>query len=110
MEAGKLRHRLVIEAPQVSQDTDGGQLITWEPQGKPIWGSIEPLRNSEQLIAAQVGARQTHRLTLRYVVLPTEYRLALEGTTRIFEPTGVRNIEERDRMLEVLAVENVREG
>lgn len=108
LEAGKLRHQLQIEAPEVTQSEDGGQALRWEPQGVPVWGRIEPLRDSEKLIAAQIGERRTHRLTLRYVELPSTYRLVLVGTTRLFEPIGVRNLDERNRTIEVLAIENVR--
>ena len=107
MQAGKLRKRLHIQIPTVTQDTDGGQIVTFATV-ETVWGEVKPLRMTEKLLAAQVAARETHLITLRYQTpLPPTYQLALKGTTRVFEPTGVVNVDERDRALQVTAIEKV---
>jgi len=104
MQAGKLRHRLVIEAPTITTDLDGGQVVTMRPVGTPVWGAITPVRMTEAVVAGQVAARGTHRITLRWGgVLPPSYQLR-EGT-RVFEITESQNMDERDRQLNILAIE-----
>lgn len=108
MRAGQLRHRLIVERPVVTEAPDGSQVVTYAPAYEdPVWGRIEPLRMTEQLIAAQVDARMTHRITLRYLPLPPTYRLREQGTGRIFEPTGIKNMDERNRELQIMAIEQV---
>lgn len=103
MQAGKLRHRLTIEQPVVTRDLDGGQLVTMRPV-RTVWASVVPVRMTEAMVAGQVAARGTHKITLRYVeTLPPSYQLRMGA--RIFEITEVQNCDERNRQLDILAIE-----
>ena len=107
MQAGTLRHRLTIQEPVLNTDADGGQHTDWQAV-RTVWGRVEPLRMAESIIAEQVTARASHRITLRYqaTLLPS-VRLVMEDTGRVFEVVSIRNIEERNRQIEVLALEKV---
>lgn len=107
MQAGKLRHVVYIEQPIVTEAEDGGQVVTYVPVSpRPVWARIEPVRMTETLLAAQVQPRETHRITLRYTTpFPPTYRLREKGTGRVFEPTSLKNRDERNREWEVLAIE-----
>lgn len=107
MQAGKLRQRLHVQVPRLVTDEDGGNQSAFTTT-QTVWGRVEPLRMSEQLIAQQTQARMTCRITLRYQApFPPTYRLVMKGTTRAFEPAGVLNIDERNRELQLMAIETV---
>lgn len=50
MFAGELRHYVTIQTPIVTQDTAGGQVLTWTPTAY-VWAAIEPLKGKEFLEA-----------------------------------------------------------
>ena len=67
MNAGKLRHRVIILAPVASRDTYGENLHTWTPV-LTVWASIQQLRG---VLLALAQARTstaiaTHCITVRY--------------------------------------------
>ncbi len=105
MQAGRLRHRLEIQAPTEVQDDIGGVRFDYRPL-TTVWGSVEPLRTRELLEAQKMEARISHRITLRYVRhFNYQWRIRLLETTRLFDLFPARNIDERNRTLEVLAME-----
>jgi SPP1 family predicted phage head-tail adaptor len=97
---------VTLQAVQLQTDPDGGAYPAWNDVAT-VWGRVEPLRISETLIAAQVAARVTHRITLRYRgdVQP-DWQCVLE-TGQVYEVTGVRNLDTRNRTVELLAIEKV---
>jgi SPP1 family predicted phage head-tail adaptor len=107
MQAGRLRYRLEVQRPVESRDDQGGVVQSWSTV-HTVWGDLEPLRAKELLEAAKIEARLSHRLTLRhYPGLAPTWRLRLAGTTRVFQPYQVRDVHERRRLTEVLAMEIV---
>lgn len=106
MQAGHLRHRLTIQTPVVNTDADGGQHVDWLVEAT-VWGRVEPLKMSESVIAAQVAARASHRITLRYRGDLAPTAMLVMETGKVFEVTSIRNLDERNRTLEVLALEKV---
>jgi SPP1 family predicted phage head-tail adaptor len=105
LSAGALRNPIEIQAPVVTQDRDGGQRITWAMIHRG-WARVAPTREAERLIAAQVGSRETHRITLRWFgPLPPTYRILRLEDGRVLEPISVRDIEERHEYYEITALE-----
>ncbi len=105
MQAGRLRHRLEIQTATEVRDDIGGVRFDWLPL-RTVWGSVEPLRAKELFEAQKIEGRLSHRVTLRdYPSFSQQWRLRLVPTTRIFQVHSTRDIEERGRMLEVLAME-----
>jgi SPP1 family predicted phage head-tail adaptor len=104
MEAGKLRHRLSIFTPTESADGRGGFTRTWTDSDEKAWCSIEPMSSAETFFAGQVRAGLTHKITTRYTATITPDAQLRLGTRR-FEVAGVRNVEERNRKLELVCKE-----
>lgn len=107
--AGALRHRLVIQVEQPVSDGGGGQGA--DPWANPVtlatlWGAVEPLRGSERLRAMQIQDSLTHRVTLRYRAGITTSMRVVFGT-RVFNIRAVINVGERNRVLELLCEEGV---
>ena len=77
MQAGKLRHRVQIQAPTDVRDDHGGNTRTWTTIAT-VWGSVEPLSGRELFEAQQVHARAAVRIRVRhYEGLTTKHRLVL---------------------------------
>jgi SPP1 family predicted phage head-tail adaptor len=111
MRAGLLRKVLIIEAFDLQALNDGSQEVTFEPYtvaGKvqEVFARVEPLRADEFVIAEQDTSRTWVRITLRYRSnLPPTYQLRDKYADRVFEITGVLNLDERNHILQVLATE-----
>ncbi len=105
MQSGKLRHQIQIHVKTETRGASGGVIKTPARIGK-VWASIAPLRTSETFAAQAVQSTVTHRITIRHFEgLTTDHRIVFG--TRNFEINSVRNIDERNRMMEVMAVEKV---
>ena len=104
MQAGKLRHRLQIQAPRQVVAEDGGVSDEWQNVVE-VWGEVSPLTMREKERAAAIDARLTHRVTVRGRALPPTYRLKFG--TRVLQPSSVLDLDERGIQLDILAIEVV---
>lgn len=86
MQAGKLRHRCIIERPTEQQDPNSGAMIEgWEEVGK-AWMAIEPL-SARAFIAAQAAQSEvTGQLVMRY-------REGIDSSMRVRKASTIYNIE-----------------
>jgi SPP1 family predicted phage head-tail adaptor len=101
---GKLRHRLVLEAPVEADDAAGGVVRSYEPVAT-VWAAIAPVTLTEQIAADALGARLTHRIVVRAgLALTTRHRFTLGG--RVFRIAAIRDPDERDRFREISAEEH----
>ena len=103
---GPLRHRLIIESANPSDDGHGGQTDPWASPVTvaTVWGRIAPLRGRERLRAGQLDARHSHRITIRYRDDVTAAQRIRSGT-RIFNIRAVTDRDERGRWLDLLCEE-----
>jgi len=62
---GDLRHRLVIEAGQRSDDGGGGALVNWVTVAT-VWGAVIPLAGREAVSAERLAGQVSHRIVVRY--------------------------------------------
>lgn len=88
MRSGELRHPIVIQSAERSQDPDTGEITeTWvDIQYRPIWARWEWL-SVRDFMAAQAGQSQiTARVTIRY-------RDGLNHKMRILYRGKIYNIE-----------------
>ena len=97
MRAGRLRHRVAIQAVTATTAGATGQPVpTWTTLGT-VWAAIEPLKGQERLDAAGVQAKLSHRVIMRHNAYPgltSAHRLKFKG--RIFEIVGPPvNVAER---------------
>ena len=91
LKAGKLRHRITIQAPNFAKDGNGQNIPTWAPIASTptVWAAIEPVSSNEEFTSQEVEATATHKITLRYRGdLSATYRFSFAdpgtGKTRIF--------------------------
>lgn len=106
LDIGRLRHRIELLRYEVYQDPRSGAIKEdWVPVAKR-WATVEPVRGQERWAAQQVQAEVTHRIYMRYMpgVTP-DMKIRFRG--REFDIYFVRNIDERNEMLEILATERV---
>lgn len=64
MQAGRLRHRVVLQSKSVARDSYGDEIVTWT-DGDTVWASIEPLRGREYTEMRQEHADVTTRIRMR---------------------------------------------
>lgn len=99
MRAGQLRHLITIEDATESQDEYGEPDLTWSMY-TTAWAKVEPLSSRETVEARSVYQERTHRITMRHQDgITPNMRVNWDG--RLFDIEGVRNVEERNRMLEL---------
>ena len=102
---GKLRHRLVLEAPAEADDGAGGVVRSYN-EIATVWAAIVPVALSEQIAAEALGARLTHRIVIRAGVdVTTRHRFKLGN--RVFRIVAVRDPDESGRFREIQAEERV---
>lgn len=91
LKAGRLRHRLRIEAPTRTQNaTTGSTTTTWTTVAEHIAAAIEPLSANALIQAQAVKSKVTVRLVIRYRAgLTADMRFIDEATGVIYTPAGI---------------------
>ncbi len=101
--ASRLRRRVRIETPVEVSDGMGGTVRNWQLLAE-AWAEISPLRGREALAQFQLESQISHRIVLRWRAnLDASMRVVHGG--RVFNIRAVLNVDEADRVLEVLADE-----
>lgn len=102
-QAGALRHRIELQQATESRDAIGGVNRTWATTAT-VWGQVTPMTSREVVANAQVVGRITHFIKIRqYATLKTTWRVKYGG--RIFNISGIRNIDERGKVMVIDAIE-----
>lgn len=104
IDPGRLKTRLVLEAPVETPDGQGGVVRSHEIVAT-VWASLEPLRSSAGVVAGADSAQITHRIVIRATV-PLSLRHRFRFGERIFTIAGIRDGAER-RYHEIDAVERI---
>jgi SPP1 family predicted phage head-tail adaptor len=106
MQAGQLRHRIAIEAPQIVRNAYGEEVPTWVPVFT-AWALREDLSGKEWHAAGVAAAAETvSRYTLRFQPgITTKHRIR-EGA-RIFNITAVLDSDGKGRTLTIITREVV---
>ena len=100
-----LRHRIVIQDVEQLSDGHGGYNETWVTFAT-VWAKVVPVSAQEKWRAENLDHEVTHRITIRYLAnITSSMRISFDG--RIFHVKGFRNLEERDRYIEIVAKEGV---
>ena len=108
MQAGRLRHSVIVQSPGGTRDAVGDVIDSWTSVAT-VWASVEPLSGREALIAAQLHASTTHKITIRWdtslAALAATWRI-LWGA-RVFDIVEPRNPDERNRTWELICIEGL---
>ena len=77
---GDLRHRVTVQRPIETQDSEQETVEKWETIGT-YWASIKPLRGREFWQAQQANSLISHRVYMRarLVEIKPNYRLLFRG-------------------------------
>lgn len=97
LDPGRLRHRLMLEAPVAAADGLGGHLVTWV-EIATVDALVEPRSESSRFGADQTREETTHRVTLRHrpdVASGSRFRFG----ARILEIVTVHDPDESGRYL-----------
>lgn len=111
----RLRHKLTLQQEAATPDGSGGYVKTWQNIAD-LWAELIPITNAssklsnsagkETLAAGQVQSELSHKLLLRYRSdITAAMRLVFEE--RIFNIRFVANVNEEDRVLELLVQEGI---
>lgn len=107
---GKMRHRLIDVANSSTQETTLGSWNQTETVKPTRWASIEPLSGAERLNAGQLIPEATVIVRMRYntsVAVSAVLRRVAGNSKpqRDFEVLSLANVDERDKILELLCKE-----
>ncbi len=103
--AGTLRHSIRVQSLVETVDAGGGRTRAWVDYFL-THAAITPMSGRELRAGGQMQAPMTHRLTLRWAPGLTAKMRVLFGT-RVFNVRAVRNLDERNRWVELLCEEGV---
>ena len=88
MQAGKLRHRVVIQEPVNNQNTETGSIESSWQDVATIWADVYPLSAREFISAQSEQGEITTRITIRFRRnISNKNRILYEG--KIFNIEGV---------------------
>jgi SPP1 family predicted phage head-tail adaptor len=100
---GRLKDRLVLEAPVETPDGAGGVSRSYT-SAATVWAALIPLSARGEVAAASLGAAVTHRIVIRRgpdVTVRHRFRLG----ARIFRVVAVRDEDSDRRFLTIHAEE-----
>jgi len=109
--AGKLRHRLLLDEPIATQDDTGSEVINWSAFGT-VWASVEPLRGREQLIANQALAPLDTRIRIRWSPAVNMITAKWRGTHQgiIYNFKSISQTDMGHREIEIMAQSGLNDG
>lgn len=88
MQAGKLRHRITLQANAAVQDPATGYMVPGWIEVAQVWAAIEPLSAREFIAAQAVQSDVTTRIVIRHRAGVSPAMRILHGD-RIYNITGV---------------------
>lgn len=105
MRVGKLRHKGEIQSCTETPDSFGEPTKGWVKL-YDVWCDIKPLNGTEKYVSAEKHATSTHQVIIRYSSgISPKMRLVSRGRT--FEIKSAFNVNEKDRMMQLIVEEQV---
>lgn len=86
MQAGKLRHRVTIQAPGMTQDPNTGEMLEGWTDVATCWASVEPLSGRDFIAAKAQQSEISARIVIRY-------REGIDSTMRVLHRGRTYSIE-----------------
>ena len=105
IQPGELNRQVVVEQRSTTRGTMGEEIDSWTTY-KKVWCKVLPGRGQEAAIARRETGRLETKFWCRYFAgLHQKMRLNMGG--RYFNILSIANLDERNRFLEVTAVETI---
>jgi SPP1 family predicted phage head-tail adaptor len=110
---GTLRHRMLFQQVSSTQDAYGQPLTSWTDVAT-VWAEILPLSGRELVNAQAVAPEVSHQITIRWkselsnTKAVAAMRAVYKG--RYFNITAPMNVDERNRVIILLATEGLNNG
>lgn len=109
MQAGPLRHRVSIIRESSTNFDSRGQISTNTTTISTVWASIETLTGREGILARQIDASLSHKVTIRYStdvssLGPNDW---IEFGTRRMDIAQVANIDQMNERMELFVAEEL---
>ncbi len=103
--ASRLRHRITLETPVMTDDGGGGKTISWN-KFADAWAELITDRPTEKLLGEQLVATATYRVTIRYLKNVAHY-MRVKFSNRIFSIKSVWNENEEKRVTKMIIEEDL---
>lgn len=100
MQAGRLRHPLVIQQKSVTRDDHGGEVVTWTTFAS-VWGECRPLRGREFAALRAAQAEISTRFVIRYVAGVTP-AMRVQNGSDVHDILEVIDVNGRHKELELM--------
>ena len=110
MRAGILRHTIAIQERTETEDGMGGFTETYAAVSGmgSVPAAIWPLRSTERLDAMKLEHQITHKIRIRYRSgIDTSMRIYWSDKSKTFNIISITNPDERNILLDMLAVEEI---
>jgi SPP1 family predicted phage head-tail adaptor len=105
MRTGERRKHVILQSEQQTPDGAGGYTLAWT-NFATVWAEITPVTGDTVFVSGHLEAHITHKMTIRYLAgVTTDMRIL--WNSRTFNIRAVTNVEERNRVLELLVEEGV---
>jgi SPP1 family predicted phage head-tail adaptor len=104
MQAGHLRHQIIIQAATTAQDAYGEPVRTWTTHAT-VRAAVEPLQGREYFVGQQMQSEVSTRIRIRYRTGITPLMRVLWGS-RIFEIETVQEVKSNRQELHLMCREN----
>ena len=102
---GKLNRRLVLEAPVETDDGAGGVARNFG-EIATLWAAVTPVSAQEEIEAARLGARVTHRIGMRFSGDITTRHRFRDGSA-VYRIVSLRDRDGRKRFLDIAAEQRI---
>ena len=113
MRAGKLKHKIIVQARSATKDTYGQRVDSWTDIAT-VWADIRPIGGRERLAAKAYEAVMTHTVAVRYraeflpVTTADSHRIVFGART--FQIVAAMDHEEARKMIIFDCVEGPADG
>ena len=110
---GTLRKRVQIQQRATTQDSTGQQSTVWTTIAT-VWADIESMTARELVAAQSVNMEATHTITVRYQAIFAQPKIVATYralyNSRVFNISGMDNVEERNALVVLTAAEGLNDG
>jgi SPP1 family predicted phage head-tail adaptor len=101
LQSGKLRHRITVQNPVYTQDSQTGAMTPAWQTFKEVWAAIEPLSARDFVAAQAQQSKVVARITIRYLPGITAAMRILHGSN-IYVIEGI--LADKDSGLEYMTL------